>query len=287
VLFYAICSLAFMLGDMFPRLLNAFQPIMDIKYFLAKDMVVIVTFIICFFVFILLIVFFMMHLRMVANSLTTIEYKEKLGREPFFRAAHTKFDYGYYQNWCHILGPPWMWFLPISAPADDFVTLQSNYIKSLPPCKSSASESARQELLTHLKSKTARQEFIREAGCYYTPLPDNFELWKLSIPDPDEKPSRGRGGLRSPVPGGDEYVPSSPSPGKKEKFLNENGEPRQPLGIGLSSEDEAEESEEEGDEGGRGDGGEEGDGVMIHGPGGEGGVPIREEEVASQKQMEV
>jgi hypothetical protein len=265
-LLYAICSLIFILGDTFPRLINAFQPILDIKYFLTKDMV------------------------MVANAMTTIEYKEKLGREPFFPAAHSKFDYGYYQNWCHILGPPWMWLLPISPPGDNFVIMQYNYLNSLPRLQNEHSETARQALLKHLISKRTREEFAAEAGCYYTPLPENFELWRLSI-DPDEKPSRGgRGAFRSsPVPGGDAYTPTTPSSPtfssppvkftaikKEDKNLSETPQqPQHPLGLGsLTSEEEGEDESDE--EGG-------GDGVRLHGPAAESQSPIHEEEVATHE----
>jgi len=194
LLLYAICLLVFMLGAMFPRLLNVFQPILDIHYFLKKDMVVIVAFIVCFFFFITLFMFFGFHIWMVLNAMTTIEYREKSHYKKTFLASHIKFNYSYYQNFTHIFGPPWMWVLPMSPPKDHFVTLQYNFLKNVPDSKNGTVENARREVLEYLKSKGSREEYIEEAGSYYTPLPKdkNFQLWKLSIPEleniPDQKP---------------------------------------------------------------------------------------------------
>jgi len=172
------------LGDMFPRLLNVFQPILDIHYFLKKDMVVIVSFIIAFFLFMTLSMFFGFHIWMVLNAMTTIEYREKSHYKKTFMASHIKFDYGYYQNFTHIFGPPWLWALPISPPGDHLVTLQYNFLKNLPDSKNETIEKERRKLLDHLQLKSTREEAIEEAGSYYTPLPKdkNFQLWKLSLP---------------------------------------------------------------------------------------------------------
>jgi hypothetical protein len=250
-------------------------------------MVVIVTYIICFFFFITLAMFFAFHLWLVVNAMTTIEYREKSHYQHTFRASHIKFDYGYYQNFVHIFGPPWMWFLPISPPADHFLTLQYDFVRSLPPCKNENNEIERQRLLTFLKSKDTHKEYIRnEAGSYYTPLPEKFQLWKLSVPElsdvPDEKPSirrRGVGGGNSQSQVGENPIASPIGENefattKKDKsptYQGEvGGERDHAVGVGLSSEDDGEESEED-IEGGGVPRGDDEVGVMIRGHGGESG----------------
>jgi len=241
---------------MFPRLLNVFQPILDIKYFLAKDMVVVVVYIVGFFFFITLAMFFAFHLWLVFNAMTTIEYREKSHHRHLFKASHIKFDYGYYQNFVHVFGPPWMWLLPISPPADHFLTMQYDFLRSQPPSKNEQAEITRQKLLKHLLSSTTRQEYIREAGSYYTPLPkEKFQLWKVSLPELQDIPSEksSKAALKFTTGAHDAHRQGQ----------------EHALGVGFSSEEEgAEESEEE----------LEGlnEGVVIHSP--EGVSPVAEDE---------
>jgi len=200
LVFYALCSLAFMFIAMFPRLLNVFQPIMDISYFLRKDMVVVVGCAVSAFLFIALFVFFGFHIWLVFKAMTTIEFREKSHFKKTFLVSHIKFDYGSYSNFVHIFGPPWMWLLPITPPHDNFLTLQHNFLRIQPDSKDEAIEKQRQRLLEHLCSVTTKENFIREAGSYFTPPPDeDFQLWKLSSPKlrdiPDEKPIRPRVGV--------------------------------------------------------------------------------------------
>jgi len=202
LVFYALLTLAFMFIAMFPRLINVFQPIMDISYFLTKDMVIVVACVICAFMFLTLLIFFGFHTLLVVRAMTTIEYREKSHFKNTFLASHIKFDYGAYQNIVHIFGPPWMWFLPISPPQDSFLSLQYNFLYNQPDSKNEMIEKQRQRLLDHLKSISTKKEFLNEAGSYYTPLPlDDFQLWKLSSPElqniPDEKPvQRAGAGVR-------------------------------------------------------------------------------------------
>jgi len=173
-----------------------------------------------------------------------------------------------------------MWLLPISPPADHFLDLQQQFLRDLSTGTNSEAETAKQRLLTHLKSKTTRREYIQHAaGSYYTPLPskDKFQLWKLSLPEladiPDEKPLRknkttsSKPSKPAPVSGeagpGEEYASASPIHG----VLGEQDLRDQALGVGLSSEEEIE-SEEEG--GGGGGGG------LMEGEPEEVGVNIRE-----------
>lgn len=50
--------------------------------------------------------------------MTTIEMKEKKNSDDKeinhrFQIAHLKYDHGWWKNFCHVFGPPWLWILPI------------------------------------------------------------------------------------------------------------------------------------------------------------------------------
>jgi len=114
LLLYALCSLGFILGALFPRLLNVFMPILDVKYFLSKDMVVIIAYVITLFLFITLTMFFGFHLWLVFHAMTTIEYREKSQVKHRFEVSRMKYDYGFYYNFVHVFGPWWMWLFPLT-----------------------------------------------------------------------------------------------------------------------------------------------------------------------------
>jgi len=76
-----------------------------------------------------------------------------------------------------------MWFFPIAPPDDDFVHLQTNFLKNLPNSNNDIVENVRNNLVAHLSLEITHSSY--EAGSYYTPFPDpaaHFELWKASLP---------------------------------------------------------------------------------------------------------
>jgi len=75
LLFYAILCCLFVIGALIPRLIRVFQPILDPNYFLTKDLLVIVEVVVCLFLLITLCIFGSFHVWLVANAMTTIEYK--------------------------------------------------------------------------------------------------------------------------------------------------------------------------------------------------------------------
>jgi len=198
LLMYALCCLGMVLGALAPRLVNVFQPILDVKYFLSRDMVVVVIYVVSLFFFITLAMFFGFHLWLVLNSMTTIEYREKSQVKQRFRVSHSKYNYGWYLNILHVFGPPYMWLLPISPPPLNFLNMQRNFLRQRAPTgphdgdegdveirqRDEELEQAEWEracLLADALSKPAAEEdAIREVGCYYTPLPNNYRLWTLT-----------------------------------------------------------------------------------------------------------
>lgn len=68
-------------------------------------------------------IFWGFHVYLACNNMTTIEYREKANSRDAavrhrFRVAHLKFDRGWYANTCEVLGPPWMWLIPIRPSGD-------------------------------------------------------------------------------------------------------------------------------------------------------------------------
>lgn len=119
MLFYALVCLMFVLVDMFWRFYHCFRPVMDWKTFLRADFLIAFTYILCGVVAAALLFFFNFHLYLVFKGLTTIELKEKsrAQREDVrhaFKMIHLKFDNGYFKNFMHVFGSPWMWLLPIA-----------------------------------------------------------------------------------------------------------------------------------------------------------------------------
>jgi len=118
LLFYAIGCLCFVLGGMARRLVYAFRPIMNTTTFLLEDLIVLIVYLICLFLFIALCMFFTFHMNLTLNNMTTIELREKKNNSDRFirhrfNVAHAKFDNGYWMNFIEVFGPPWMWLLPI------------------------------------------------------------------------------------------------------------------------------------------------------------------------------
>eukprot|EP00472_Partenskyella_glossopodia_P006315 CAMPEP_0197524790 /NCGR_PEP_ID=MMETSP1318-20131121/9888_1 /TAXON_ID=552666 /ORGANISM="Partenskyella glossopodia, Strain RCC365" /LENGTH=328 /DNA_ID=CAMNT_0043077829 /DNA_START=138 /DNA_END=1124 /DNA_ORIENTATION=- len=118
LLFYAIACLCFILGGMARRLVYAFRPIMNTTTFLLEDLLVLVVYLLCMFLFIALCMFFTFHMNLTLNNMTTIELREKKNNsDPFivhrFNVAHAKFDNGYWNNFMEVFGSPWIWLLPI------------------------------------------------------------------------------------------------------------------------------------------------------------------------------
>jgi hypothetical protein len=124
LLFYAIGCTGFILGGMLPRLLKVFEPVLDVTYFLQKDLPVALAYTISLFLFCALTTFFSFHIYLTCNAMSTIEYREKKNNRDQdikhrFEVAHLKYDRGYYNNYIHVFGPPWMWLIPISPNPND------------------------------------------------------------------------------------------------------------------------------------------------------------------------
>jgi len=120
MLFYVLLTIAFVLLAMLPRFVHIFRPIVGFKYFICMDMVVFFTYLLTTFIFSNVLPFFIYHVYLCLHAMTTIEMREKLTTESeelrhCSRLARIKWNQGYWKNWTHIFGPPWMWFIPIPA----------------------------------------------------------------------------------------------------------------------------------------------------------------------------
>eukprot|EP00457_Paulinella_chromatophora_P006569 gb/GEZN01006588.1/.p1 GENE.gb/GEZN01006588.1/~~gb/GEZN01006588.1/.p1 ORF type:complete len:409 (-),score=14.06 gb/GEZN01006588.1/:339-1565(-) len=122
LLVYGVLTLFFVLVAQLPRLIACFRLSKPQQYALAwrrDDVLVVVSYTMAFTLAIFLFIFMSFHFWLTANSLSTIEYKEKVSHgNPEVVArhyiAHVKFDRGAYGNLEHVLGPFWMWLLPIT-----------------------------------------------------------------------------------------------------------------------------------------------------------------------------
>lgn len=120
-LLYGSACAAFVCGAMLRRVIKCFRPVLDTSYFLRADLPVIMGFLLAAFLFLALFIFFLWHMGLVFNSLTTIELREKQNSDkPKVRQqwmiAHQKYDRGSrYSNFLHIFGSWWMWLLPIKS----------------------------------------------------------------------------------------------------------------------------------------------------------------------------
>jgi len=215
LLVYALSCLAFMLGALFPRLIKIFQPILDFGYFFRRDLLVLLVYIICLFFFITLAMFFTFHVWLILHAMTTIEYKEKALVKHLFRVTRVKYDYGYYSNLVHVLGPPYIWLLPIAPPPLHFITLQRQYLLSLtnvPENRTKSQElgpdrvegfegfeSQTRLLAEQLDSPKVRQDAMQDAGCYYTPYSSDLQLWYPSYEIEDRTTTQGKGKARKKI----------------------------------------------------------------------------------------
>jgi len=126
VLFYGVLSLAFLLIAMRIRFSHVFSPILDMNYFLRRDLPIACAFIVCALLFLVLASFFTFHVYLTTHAMSTIEYREKARSSDkdvkhAWAVAHVKYDQGsMYQNVKHVLGEPWMWLFPVDPrPEDD------------------------------------------------------------------------------------------------------------------------------------------------------------------------
>lgn len=123
MLFYSLLTVGTIIGSMLPRFVHVFRPILDFKYFILMDLTVFITYCLAVLIFSNVLPFFLFHLYLATNAMTTIEMREKQNAEVkeiryCFKLAHVKYDQGYWRNFCHIFGPPYMWFVPLTAPSD-------------------------------------------------------------------------------------------------------------------------------------------------------------------------
>lgn len=118
MLFYALLETGFVLGAMLPRFVHVFRPVVDVGYFFRMDLPVFFAYSLSIFLFSCLLAFFIFHIYLVLHAMTTIEMKEKKNSDDKeinhrFQIAHLKYDHGWWKNFCHVFGPPWLWILPI------------------------------------------------------------------------------------------------------------------------------------------------------------------------------
>jgi hypothetical protein len=120
--FYGVFCDAFLLVTMFPRLLHAFRPPLDWGFFFTHDVWVIISYAVCLLVFMALSIFCAFHIYITAHAMSNIEFREKKHVAEVrhrFEVAHLKFSDGFYKNLVHVLGPVWMWLLPIQPSWED------------------------------------------------------------------------------------------------------------------------------------------------------------------------
>jgi hypothetical protein len=112
VLVYAVLSMAFLIASLLPRFLNVFSPILDMAYFLRRDLFIAIVFVVASLLCIVLTTFLGFHIYLVCNAMSTIEYREKKNHgdaevKHRWAASHIKYDRGSaYENLKHVLGEP-------------------------------------------------------------------------------------------------------------------------------------------------------------------------------------
>jgi hypothetical protein len=126
VLIYAVGTLVFMIASMLPRFLNVFAPILDMKYFLRRDLFIAFVFVCAVLLFLVLTSFLSFHIWLVCNAMSTIEYREKKNHgdaevKHRWAVSHIKYDRGSaYENFKHVMGEPYQWLFPVDPrPEDD------------------------------------------------------------------------------------------------------------------------------------------------------------------------
>jgi len=118
LLFYCLVCLLFVLVDMFHRFLHVFRPLLDWEYFFKMDLPVGFAYILTLVVFCGLLAFFSFHCYLLSSCVTTIEQMEKRqstepDRKHRWKMVHLKYGTTVFGNMCHVLGPLWMWLIPI------------------------------------------------------------------------------------------------------------------------------------------------------------------------------
>jgi len=113
---YGVICCIFILLTTGPRLMDAFRPVISYSDFVLHDIPVIVISLFCLFIGVALTVFGSFHIYLTASAMSTIELREKKNVQETkhrFTVAHLKFDKGFYRNLITVLGPPYMWLIPI------------------------------------------------------------------------------------------------------------------------------------------------------------------------------
>jgi hypothetical protein len=126
LLLYGVLCSGMIVVAMFSRFIKVFSPILDVGDFLSMDLPVALTMVLCFFMCSALGMFFGFHIYLTLNALTTIEFREKKNNEDKFvkhrwKIAHLKYDVGWWANFTHIFGPPYMWLFPLRPPYPPYV----------------------------------------------------------------------------------------------------------------------------------------------------------------------
>lgn len=134
MLFYVLLTIALILMAMLPRFVHVFRPILHWRYFVFMDFLVFIMYCLTVLIFSNVLPFFLFHVYLVLNSMTTIEMREKQNSDSeevqhCFKLAHLKYDRGYWKNFCHVFGPIWAWFLPISRPREEDFGFDGTYAK--------------------------------------------------------------------------------------------------------------------------------------------------------------
>lgn len=123
LLFYVNLTLIFVISTMVERVVNVFQPIIDLSYFFREDFVVCIIFLMCVFLCAALSAFLVYHLKLIHNAVTTIELKEKSqSKDESVRrrwyVANIKYNLGTFRgNFQHIMGKSFLgWIFPTADP---------------------------------------------------------------------------------------------------------------------------------------------------------------------------
>lgn len=118
--------MVFLIASMLPRFLNVFSPILDMKYFLRRDLFIALVFVLAVLLFLVLTSFLSFHIWLVCHAMSTIEYREKKNHgdaevQHRWAVAHIKYDRGgAYENFKHVMGEPYQWLFPVDPrPNDD------------------------------------------------------------------------------------------------------------------------------------------------------------------------
>ena len=124
--------MVFLIASLLPRFLNVFAPILDMGYFLRRDLFIAIVFVMASLLFLVLTSFLGFHIYLTCNAMSTIEYREKKNHgdadvKHRWAVSHIKYDKGSaYENFKHVMGEPYMWLFPVDPrPLDDGTYTQS------------------------------------------------------------------------------------------------------------------------------------------------------------------